>query len=234
MDYFSEIHTINTGFQKYSSLTSSSYWSVDCPECMSKTMLAIATGACPERYQKRSNHYAQSAWLMCVSCGVGAFAIGLPDKIERVIPKPEPFGMPDNLSPEVSRTWDEAVKSFSASAFTGCALMCRKIIYHMAVEFELPAKNAGGRSPGFEECVDHLIKVGHITQRQKDQWVDSIRKWGNTATHELAATTEETAYSALQFTFQLLQMVYSFPSAVPSTGGKNGDPQKQPPVPAKS
>ena len=56
---------------------------------------------------------------------------------------------------------------------------------------------------------------GYITERHKTQWVDSIRVWGNIATHELAPTDKDTAYSALEFTKQLLEIIYSFPGAAP-------------------
>lgn len=43
--------------------------------------------------------------------------------------------------------------------------------------------------------------------------MDSIRQWGNKATHELEPINREVAYSALEFTLELLRMVYSFPGA---------------------
>ena len=43
--------------------------------------------------------------------------------------------------------------------------------------------------------------------------MDSVRKWGNTATHDLAPINKDLAFNALEFTYQLLQMVYAFPGA---------------------
>lgn len=218
MAYFDDLNVVKTRLPQYGSQSDSVHWAVDCSSCGSKRMLAVASGNCPEKFEGQAGYNPHAGWLMCVACGMGAFAVGSTNRAHHVFPKPEPFGTPDNLSEEVAHTWDEALKSFTASAFTGCALMCRKIIFHMAVEAGLPEKNDNDRAPNFDKCVKHLVDSGHITQRQKDQWVDSIRKWGNTATHDLAPVDEDTAFSALQFTFQLLQMVYAFPNAAPGAG----------------
>ena len=186
-------------------------------------MLAIAEGRAPSALKDRNSiSGSHSAWLMCVACGMGAFAVGTNHDVEHVFPRPKPFDIPRNLSDEVSDTWNEALLSYTATAFTSCALMCRKIIFHMAVEAGLPEKNDKGRAPGFEQCVNHLVTAGHITQRQKDQWVDSIREWGNTATHDLAPIDKDTALNALEFTYQLLQMVYAFPNAAPGSKEEQG------------
>lgn len=165
---------------------------------------------------------------------MGAFAVGMANRVDFVFPNTEPFDTPKNLSDEVSETWGEALKSFTATAYTSCALMCRKIIFHMAVEAGLPAKNEKDRAPGFEQCVNHLVAVGYITPRQKDQWVDSIRKWGNTATHELAPIGKDVAYNALQFTHQLLQMAYAFPAAAPGGNATSEQASETPTVPPSS
>lgn len=229
MGYFDELRTVFTGQDRYSAPFEDAQWAVECSGCGNKRMLAIAMGDIPEKFSERGFTASLSGWLMCIACGMGAYAIGTPGYVEHVFPGPEPFGLPKNLSFDVAMTWEEALKSFTATAFTSCALMCRKIIFHMAVEAGLPEKNNKGRAPGFEQCVNHLVTAGHITQRQKDQWVDSIREWGNTATHDLAPIDKATAFNALQFTYQLLQMVYSFPDAAPGKTGKNDASSPVPP-----
>ena len=215
MGYFDNLKIVRASRGPYLSTDQTAQWAVDCPGCGSRRMLAVAMGSCPDKFEGRAGFDAESAWLMCVACGMGAFAVGTAEQVHFAIPDTEPFDIPDNLSEEVAGTWDEALMSYTATAYTSCALMCRKIIFHMAVEAGLPAKNEKDRAPGFEQCVNHLLDVGYITPRQKDQWVDSIRKWGNTATHELAPISKDVAYNALQFTHQLLQMVYAFPAAAP-------------------
>lgn len=232
MGYFDEVRTVRTGSERYSALDSEVQWAIDCPACGGKRMLAIAWGQTPGALQDWNGISGRySAWLMCVACGMGAFAVGTHNDVEYSFPGPRPFDTPGNLSEDVANTWNEALMSFTASAYTSCALMCRKIIFHMAVEAGLPEKNQKGRAPGFEQCVNHLVTAGHITQRQKDQWVDSIREWGNTATHDLAPIDKATAFNALEFTYQLLQMAYAFPAAAP---GGEGSASEAPTVPPSS
>lgn len=214
MGYFDDLRTVATpGRTNFASHSTNAQWAVTCPCCGSGTMLSLAVGSQPRDLARATQEC--SAWLVCVNCGMGAFAVGYSDNARVLFPKNEPFGVPENLSDEVSGTWNEALKSFTASAYTGCALMCRKIIFHMAVEAGLPEEDGRGKGPSFFDCIDHLVQEGLITGRQKEQWVDSIRKWGNTATHKLAPVDEDVAYLALQFTYQLLQMVYAFPNAAP-------------------
>ena len=231
MGYFDELRTVHTDQHGYTARSSEAQWAVECSGCGNKRMLAIAVGDTPEKFAERGFTAPLSGWLMCVACGMGAYAIGTSDYVEQVFPNPAPFDLPKNLSFDVGMTWNEALMSFTATAYTSCALMCRKIIFHMAVEAGLPEKNEKNWAPSFEQCVNHLVKEELITKRQKDQWVDSIREWGNTATHDLAPIDKATAFNALEFTYQLLQMVYSFPDAAP---GKTGKDDSSSPVPPQS
>ena len=231
MSYFDELRTLYAGPGKsFQHDSDESHWQTECPGCGSAVMRAVATGAYPKKLGEPRWDFSydlpidKAAWLYCPACGMGAFAACTRYHVVHKVPDKAPFGTPANLSPEVQHTWGEALNSYSASAYTACALMCRKLIFHMAVEAGLPAKSGPkDKAPGFEQCVDHLVDEEHITKKQKDRWVDSIRKWGNTATHDLAPTDQATAHKALQFTFQLLQMVYSFPGAAPG-GPKEIDP----------
>lgn len=231
MGYFDDLRTVNTRENRYSPIDSEVQWAVDCRGCGNKRMLAIAIGDVPESISTRGYTASRSGWLMCIACGMGAYAIGTSDDVDEVFPGPAPFGLPKNLSFDVAMTWNEALMSFTATAFTSCALMCRKIIFHMAVEVGLEEKKSNGFAPNFTECINFLVKEELITKRQKDEWVDSIREWGNTATHDLAPINKRTALNALEFTYQLLQMVYAFPDAAP---GKTGKDDVSSPVPPQS
>lgn len=191
----------------------SAHWLVECPTCASGSMLAIAIGEVPVGFSEELGYNDHAAWLMCSVCGMGSFAVGTPGRPVKVFPRTWPFAVPDHLADQVRATWIEALRAYAAEAFTSSSLMCRKIVFHIAVEAGLPAKNDRGFAPNFETCVKHLVDEGYITKRQQDQWVDSIRQWGNNATHELEPISREVAYSALEFTLELLRMVYSFPGA---------------------
>lgn len=212
MSYFDEVSVVKNRRLGHDRDAENAHWLVECAVCSSGTLLAIAIGAVPAGYE-RELAGAESAWLMCTTCGMGAFAIGSAFEPKFVFPRPFPFPVPDHLETSVSETWLEALRSFSAQAYTGCTLMCRKIIFHMAVETGLPAKNERGSAPNFDQCLSQLVTEGYITPRQKDEWAGSIRLWGNAATHELAAIEKDIAYSALEFTYELLRMVYTFSAA---------------------
>lgn len=192
--------------REYSQHDDRAWWSAQCPDCGTATMLALALCAAPDAY---NNH--QSAWLMCVKCGIGSWAIGDLDNVIVQYPSAAPFITPDHLSPEVKATWEEAYNSFTVGAYTACTLMCRKLIFYMAVEEGLPEKNDRNRAPGFEQCIDYLVESELITSRYRGEWVDSIRVWGNAATHDLAVIGKSVAERALVFTHSLLKMVYEFP-----------------------
>ena len=139
------------------------WWSAQCSYCGTATMLAVALGEA-----SKATGYRKSAWLMCVNCGKGAWAIGYSNNIIFQSPQPAPFTTPDHLSPEVQATWKEACDSFTAGANTACTLMCRKLIFYMAVEAGLPGKNDRNRAPGFEQCINYLVAEGFITGKYRD------------------------------------------------------------------
>lgn len=211
MSYFDYLNTVSTGNPSFGRQENAAHWLVNCPVCDSGSMFAVARGQTPVVYRDDSLSEDRAAWLMCSVCGMGAFAIGDAINQRKVFPKPLPFSTPKHLPEQLEQTWMEALRSFSASAFTGSALMCRKIIFHMAVDAGLPPKNEKSFAPRFEDCVTHLVNEGYITTRHRNQWFDSIRKWGNVATHELDPIDEKIAYSALEFTRHLLIQVYTFP-----------------------
>lgn len=184
------------------------WWSAQCPCCGTVTMLAIALGEAPDEY-----HNCHSAWLMCVKCGIGSWVIGDSDNVIFQYPSAAPFTTLDHLSREVQATWEEACNSFTVGAYTACTLMCRKLIFYMAVEAGLPGKNDRNRAPGFEQCINYLVAEGFITGKYRDQWVDSIRIWGNAATHDLDVIDRNIAFKALTFTHSLLKMIYEFPQS---------------------
>mgnify|MGYP002711904471 CR=1 FL=1 len=215
MGYFDSLRVMNlhNGFG-FSANSSEAQLRTSCPDCAAGTMFCLAYAEPPESSGRLSA--TSSAWLLCASCGAGAFVLKRGEDIVLKHPQELPLGVPTGLTDGVRNTWEEALRSYSANAYTSCTLMCRKIIFHMAVEAGLPAANDKGFAPRFVECVDKLVEEGWITARHRDQWVDSIREWGNKATHELDSIDETTAMKALEFTFQLLQMGYAFPSASPA------------------
>jgi hypothetical protein len=107
-------------------------------------------------------------------------------------------GLDENLG----RAWDEARAGLGAGAPTAAEHMCRKILIHIASTRENAPKKMS-----FQEAVDFLVTSGTITPPMK-KWVDKIRDHGNEAAHELQAVPMERARVTLEFTEQLLRIVY--------------------------
>lgn len=123
-----------------------------------------------------------------------------------------PFGNAlKHLPSSINAAYQEARRCTQEKCFTAAALMCRKILMHVAVD--------KGAKPGktFVEYVDHLKDKGHVTAASSD-WVDHIREKGNEATHELPDISEEDANDLLDFTEMLLKTVYEFPARHASKG----------------
>ena len=115
------------------------------------------------------------------------------------------FGRPiGHLPSDVETVYNEARRSVQAQAYTGAALLCRKMLMHVAVE-----KGAAAGKP-FAFYIDHLDAKGYVPPDGKG-WVDHIRQMGNRGTHEISFFTREEAEELLTFTAMLLTLVYEFP-----------------------
>lgn len=164
-------------------------------------------------YWENDTDQIDTVWLRCVSCGSGAVAWGEPNGGHWEVHPAAPIHQtPKHLPDEIEQAWEEAMQCFTASAFTASAMMCRKIIFHIAVDKGLEPENNKGRAPNFQDCVKHLVKAGLITDKQEEDWVDSIRVLGNTATHKLDSVSQIPADRALKFTKALLEIIYTHPA----------------------
>lgn len=110
-----------------------------------------------------------------------------------------------NLSEELELTYNEARNCFKVSAYTASALMCRKILMHLACDLEKEAKE--GES--FKYYVNLLIEKNHLTTKLKPM-AEHIRGEGNTATHKLEAISKENSENLLKFIEVLLKINYEY------------------------
>ena len=106
---------------------------------------------------------------------------------------------------EVESMYLEARRCSSVAAYTACVMACRKILMNVTVHQQAPEKQT------FIEYVNFLDAKGYIPPNGR-QWVDEIRKRGNTATHEIKLMTPDDALLVLDFTTMLLRFVYEVPS----------------------
>jgi len=137
-------------------------------------------------------------WLICPLCSYGSVV----EYDGKIYPAGKYGEALDGLTPDVNSAYNEARECMSIGAHTGCQLVCRKILMHIAVD-----KCNGKEGDSFENYIHNIEKAGYITPPMKP-WVDKIRKEGNDATHKLASPTPKDAENIMNFTTQLLRLVY--------------------------
>jgi hypothetical protein len=177
------------------SIAEDSTWrAIECANCGSPQLVTIAMTS-DGLYE----------WLRCPACRQGAVS-------NRGVVLPASTGLrnPKGQPPEDQYVWDEIRGCMSVSAYNAAVMLCRKLLFHLAVTHGLPAKNSQGRAPTFDQAVRHLQTAGFISQRMTP-WVDRIREIGNEANHEIPQISREDAETVAKFTQQLLLMIYEYP-----------------------
>lgn len=182
--------------------------SITCPVCGEGKTVNVALAQDRRPFVKTAYR-----WMVCQDCCGASILIAHEHGGVTVYP-PHPSGRQiEHLPTDVLRMWEEANLTYSVGAYTSSVLMCRKIVFATAVKCGLPEKNGKNRAPNFTECVDYLVDKGIITAHIKDNWADSIRIWGNAATHDIESVRASTAEKAVKFTEQVLLMSFEYPGA---------------------
>lgn len=139
--------------------------------------------------------------FICTNCNLPTFIY---DDIQ--VPGSN-FGEEVNSAPEkVTEIYNEARRSYSTGAFTGVILLCRVLLNHIAVSL------GAADDKNFAFYVNYLSENHYIPQGSNN-WIDSIRKLGNTANHDLAINTRAEAETIIKFCEMLLKITYEYPSA---------------------
>jgi hypothetical protein len=112
-----------------------------------------------------------------------------------------------SLPKDIEALYREARESAAASAYTGAAMICRKLLMNIAVA------QGADVDKSFVEYVEYLCTKGYIPPDGKG-WVDHIREKGNEANHEICIMTKEDANELIVFTGMLLKFIYEFPSRI--------------------
>ena len=147
-------------------------------------------------------------WLRCVSC-----YRGMVDNAGVISPGIRPLDTPGVLSGDDLAAWDETLGCLSVGANTAAVMMCRKLLFHIAVTHGLPEKDDGGRAPNFAKALEHLEDEGVITKHMRP-WVTKIKDVGNEANHEIPRTSADDAMAVAKFTRQLIMLAYELPAMV--------------------
>ncbi len=147
-------------------------------------------------------------WLRCVTCSSGHVSN---DGV--ISPSIKPLTIPEGVTGVELAAWMEVRECLGVGAYTAAVMMCRKLLFHIAVAKGLPEKDSNNWAPSFVEAVQHLEDTGLITKIMRP-WVDRIKDVGNEANHEITPVTMEIATDVAKFTEQLLRLTYEMPSLV--------------------
>lgn len=169
-----------------------SHYSYICGHCNTKV-----SGFIVAEYKASGTGIREVQWLLCTDCGKGSVLNFGGNIYPGVLFGPNIEGLPDNIN----EAYQEARKCMSVNAYTGCELICRKILMNVAVE------KGAKEGDFFIKYIDHLEDKGYITPPMKG-WVDLIKDRGNKATHEIETPDKERAESTLMFTAELLRIIY--------------------------
>lgn len=173
-----------------------------CAFCGADQMIIVALAG-----SEQSGRPA-ARWLRCVSCLKGHV-----DNEGTISPGVRPLDTPDVLVGDDLAAWDEALGCLSVGANTAAVMMCRKLLFHIAVSHGLPEKDGSGRAPNFAKALKHLEDEGVITKHMRP-WVTKIKDVGNEANHEIPRTSADDAMAVAKFTRQLILLAYELPAMV--------------------
>lgn len=175
------------------------YFTHQCPFCSGTQMgiVAMASWQAGEPDTK---------WLRCVQCLRG---VVLNDS--RPAPGTRPLDTPDYVPEDAARTWNEVRDCLSVGAYTATVMLCRKILFHVAVDEGLPEKGDNGRAPTFAAALAYLEAEGVLTRKMRP-WVTRVKDVGNEANHEIAGHDENEALTIAKFTREILYLAYTLPA----------------------
>jgi len=120
----------------------------------------------------------------------------------------EPFGKDvKHIKPkEVTDLYKESRECMKVHAYTASVMCSRKILMNIAVD---KSAKEGLR---YEQYVDYLAEKGYVPPNSKE-WVDTIRKKGNEANHEIKTMTRKDAEQLINFVEMILRFIYEFPAS---------------------
>lgn len=138
------------------------------------------------------------AIYICPSCGQPTFV-----NYSYLTPGSSYGSEISNLPVTVESIYNEARSSYKVGAYTAVILICRKVLMNVAID--------RGANPNLKyiEYVDYLLNEGYVPSKSK-QWIDDIRKEGNSATHDETSKNKTDAKKILDFVQMLLLINYKF------------------------
>jgi hypothetical protein len=178
---------------------------VPCAFCGGNQMLLVAKNS---QVGAEFGARPRVRWLRCLSCFRGQV-----DNAGTISPGVRPLDTPDELDGDDLAAWNEVLGCLSVGANTAAVMMCRKLLFHVAVAHGLPERDGSGRAPNFAKALKHLEDEGIFTKHMRP-WIDKIKDVGNEANHEIPITSSEQAMDVALFTRQLIRLAYELPAMV--------------------
>jgi hypothetical protein len=169
----------------------------ECPFCGAKPLAVVA-------YRNAFN-----TWLYCINCEKASVANA--DSFGRYVsPGRLTLPTPDGVPEGDASLWQQIRACLSVGASTAVAMLCRKMLLHLAHTHE-STQNPNATPPqNFVSAVDYL-KTNYLVPIQFHNWIDKIRLVGNEANHELPQVSEDDARDIALFTHNLLITLYELP-----------------------
>ena len=202
----SDLYVSAISYGQLQSTDSESWFRRDCPYCGGAQMTLVG----------RTNGRSEAPrvmWLRCVNCRMGVVVNN-----DEQSPGAKPLDVPKGVEGDDLAAWEEVRSCLAVGARTAAVMMCRKLLFHIAVSEGLPERKDNGRAPGFAEAMDHLENEWVVTKRMR-AWADRVKDVGNEANHELTGYTFEQALDIARFTRQLLHLSYELPLLAASGDG---------------
>lgn len=175
-------------------------WEQDarCPHCGTESLVRVVM-----QVDEQGRTFSKATrWLRCTACRKGSVI-----QSGALYPTGMPLRQPKGLPELDDRIWHEVRVCLGAGAYAATVMLCRKLLFHVAVANGLPAKDDKDRAPTYLQAVEHLETKGIFTGKMR-KWIDKIKDVGNDANHELEPITEAQARDVAAFTQQLLVLAY--------------------------
>ena len=158
-----------------------------CGHCGTVVRGAVCATALPE---------FNTLWLLCLACGKGSVK-----NDDVMLPPPQSLPTIEGLPDDINGLYDEARASFDAYAYTGCEMLCRKILMNAAVD------KGAKENKTFQYYVDYLRRNEYVIPPLKEM-AAKIREYGNKSTHEIDSSSPDRAELTLRFTWRILDTIY--------------------------
>ena len=179
---------------------------LECKNCSAKVDAILLANY--ETKEEGSGLPLKYSFLRCPQCAEPFLAYQIDyelfgwDEGVRLFPPQEKQIYP-KLPEPIKNSYNEALSSFKAKAYTACTIMCRKTLEGICSVHGVKAKNLAA---AIKE-----MKTKGIIESRLFEWAEALRISGNSAAHDVDATISmQDAKDILEFTNALLEYIFTF------------------------